>query len=226
MDLERGTLRSGSRFAARNLPHYTSYSELMQHHHKLLDHTPVKAQRIARIAGVRGASLSQTTVRFRFDSPLIESTLLDIFIDLFHEHEENSSDGFEVVTTFNAVLSSEDASTFSLFYGLDHRATNQSGAAPELSYGDPIIIKNILDVNKIPTYFDADELIRSHSNAFDNSNVRVHSFVNIVYLIYRFVAVNINRRPNQHGRSKRKKSTSHSKLSKSKSATRRSTATR
>jgi hypothetical protein len=202
MELERGTLRSGSRFAARNLPHFTSYADLIQHHQRLLSHTPAKAQRIARIANVRGGSLSQTTVRFRFDSPLIESTLWDIFNELLQEHEENSSDGFEVVTTFNAVLTNEDASSFSLFYGLDHRAGNQSGAAPELSYGNPVIIKNILDVPNIPTYFNADELIRSHSNAFDTSNVRVHSFVNVVYIIYRFVAVHVTRRPNQHGRNR------------------------
>jgi hypothetical protein len=172
----------------------------MHHHQRLLTHEPAKAQRIARIANLPNGSLSQTTVRFRFDSPLIESTLLDIFIDLFQEHEENSSDGFEVVTTFNAVLTTEDASSFSLFYGLDHSAGNQSGIAPELSYGNPVIVKNILDVKNIPTYFNAEELIRSHSHAFDTSNVRVHSFVNIVYIIYRFVAVHITQRPNQRGR--------------------------
>ena len=200
MNWERGTLRSGSRYAARNLPHYTSYKELMHHHQRLLSHVPAQAQRLARIADVQGGSLSQTTVRFRFDSPLIESTLQDKFIELFQEHGENSSDGFEVVVTFNAVLTNEDASSYSMFYGLDHRATNQAGAAPELSFGSTIIVKNLLDVQNIPTYFDADELIRRHTRAFDSSNVRVHSFTNVVYIIYRFIATSVVRRPNQQGR--------------------------
>jgi hypothetical protein len=209
--LERGTLRSGSRFAARNFPHFTSYNELMSHHKNLLAEKPVISQRIVRIADVTTGSLSQTIVRFRFDSSVIESTLLDTFVNLFYEHEENQVDGFEVVTTFNAVLTTEDASTFSLFYGLDHRTGSRLGAAPELSYGNPVIVKNITDVRKISTFFDADELIQSHRNAFDTSNVRVHSFVNIVYIIYRFIAVKVTRRPNQDGRRKKKASSEDGK---------------
>lgn len=39
----------------------------------------------------------------------------------------------------------------------------------------------------MPTSFDFDQLIHAHRHAFENSSVYVHRFVNIVYLIYRFV---------------------------------------
>jgi hypothetical protein len=120
-------------------------------------------------------------------STIIQPTLRRVFFDLFNEHSETSSSGFEVVVTFNAVLTSPDSSTFSMFYGHDHRASNVGGAAPELKYGLTTVVTVLEDVDKIPTLFDSDQLIRAHQHAFENSNVRVHSFVNIIYLIYRFI---------------------------------------
>jgi len=188
--MERGELRSGGRFAARNQPYYTSAKELMSHHKRLLSTEPAVAHRLTAIAtGRRGSSgtLSQTTVRFRVDSPVIKSTLKEIFASLFQTVSESRSEGFEVVVTFNAVLCNQDASSFSLFYGVDHRATNESGVAPELKYGDTGIVRSVADVDKLPVFFDVEGLLRSHRNAFQSSNLRIHSFVNIVYLIYHYV---------------------------------------
>jgi hypothetical protein len=198
-DLERGSLRSGARFAARNRPHYSSYRELISHHSRLLENEPAITHRVARIADSRSGNLIQTTVRFRFDSPLIYSTLREVFNELFREHEESSTEGFEVVVTFNAVLTDQESSTFSLFYGQDHRASNDSGAAPELSYGSTLVVRSMLDVGQIPTSFDSETLVRSHRSAFAHSNVSVHSFVNVIFLIYRYVRSDKTSRPSARG---------------------------
>ena len=127
---ERGTLRSGQRFAARNQAYYTSVAELLSHHQRLLAEEPAISTRATRIAGLSVGSLLQTSVRFRFDSSIIRPTLRRIFFDLFREHTLGGETGFEVVVTFNAVLSHSAGPSFSLFYGHDHRASNIAGAAP------------------------------------------------------------------------------------------------
>lgn len=185
--MERGTLRSGERFAARNNPYYTSVQELLAHHQRLLADEPAVTTRATRIAGLSVGSLLQTTVRFRFDSSVVRSTLRRIFFDLFREHTLGSETGFEVVVTFNAVLSHASGSSFSLFYGHDHRASNIAGAAPELKYGATTLVKVLADVDSIPAEFDQVALLQSHRRAFESSDVSIHSFVNIVYLIYRYV---------------------------------------
>ena len=130
--MERGNLRSGTRFAARNLNYYPTVKELLDHHKRLLSHQPAITTRATRIAGLNFGSLLQTTVRFRFDSTIIKSTLRAVFFNLFREHTPGADTGFEVVVTFNAILaSSAEQNTYSLFYGHDHRADNLSGAAPE-----------------------------------------------------------------------------------------------
>jgi len=49
------------------------------------------------------------------------------------------------------------------------------------------VVKKSLDVDKLPIVFDTQQLMHSHQRAFAHSNLRLHSFVNIVYLIYRYV---------------------------------------
>jgi hypothetical protein len=185
--MERGELRSGSRFAARNFNYYTTVKELLEHHKKLLDHHPAITTRATRIAGLNFGSLLQTTVRFRFDSSIIRSTLRAVFFNLFREHTQGAESGFEVVVTFNAILTSEKEKTFSLFYGHDHRADNRSGAAPELKYGATTVVRLLADVDTIPMSFEQQNLIDSHRRAFEDSSIKIHEFINIVYLIYRFV---------------------------------------
>jgi len=189
--MERGSLRSGTRFAARNLNYYPTVRELLQHHQRLLSHEPAVTTRAARIAGLNFGSLLQTTIRFRFNSTIIRSTLRAVFFNLFREHTPRPDSGFEVVVTFNAILvSTSEQTTYSLFYGHDHRADNLSGAAPELKYGSTTVVRFLSDVDNIPVSFEQESLIAAHRGAFESSNVRIHEFLNIVYLVYRFVDTN------------------------------------
>ena len=189
--MERGNLRSGTRFAARNLNYYSTVKELLEHHKRLLSHQPAITTRATRIAGLNFGSLLQTTVRFRFNSTIIRATLRSVFFNLFREHTPGPDTGFEVVVTFNAILaSSAEQTSYSLFYGHDHRADNLSGAAPELKYGATTVIRFLSDVDTIPVSFEQESLIAAHRRAFETSNVRIHEFINIVYLIYRFVDTN------------------------------------
>jgi len=185
---ERGTLRSGSRFASRNTSHFSSFRELLLVHKKLLDPEPAVSTRIARIGESKIGSLLLTTIRFRFDFSAIAYRLRVELLDLFREHSQNRNDGFEVVVTFNAVLTNQDETSFSVFYGQDFRANNSSGAAPELKYGEVIVVKSIADISKIPTTFDSEELAISHRRAFENSNVKIFKFLNVVYLVIRFLS--------------------------------------
>ena len=189
---ERGTLRSGERFAARNIAFYKSEKELLDHHKRLLEQEPAVTTRATRIAGLNFGSLLQTTVRFRFDSTVIRPTLRRVFFELFREHTLSADSGFEVVVTFNAILtnqSDQSNPSFSIFYGHDHRADNISGAAPELKFGTTTIVRHLADVDTIPVDFESDSLLRQHRRAFESSSVSIHKFINIIYLIYRYVDV-------------------------------------
>jgi hypothetical protein len=187
--MERGVLRSGSRFAARNIAFATSVEQLMSTHKRLTAKEPAIATKVVRIAGHNVGSLIQTTVRFHFDSAIIKSTLRKVFFNLFQEHTVSPDSGFEVVVTFNAIIADSTGGSYSIFYGHDQRAGNKSGAAPELKFGETVVVKLLEDVDNIPTSFDQETLIASHRGAFQDSNVHIHSFVNIVYLIYRYVDI-------------------------------------
>jgi hypothetical protein len=184
---ERGVLRSGSRFAARNTSYFSTLRELYAVHKRLLDNEPAVSTRIARVGESRNGSLLLTTIRFRFDYPAIAYRLRLELLELFRQHSQNNREGFEVIVTFNAVLTNHDQTSFSVFYGQDFRAGNNSGAAPELKYGDTVVVKTISDISKIPTSFDADSLIASHRRAFETSNVKIFKFLNIVFLVVRFL---------------------------------------
>lgn len=81
----------------------------------------------------------------------------------------------------------QDLHTYCVFFGQDFRQDSPYGASPEFRHGDPIIVKTLSDVKKIPTKFDFQQLIESHRDAFDRSNVRVAYFINVVYIIYKFI---------------------------------------
>jgi hypothetical protein len=194
-DAERGDLRSGARFAARNTSYFATLKELYATHKRLLAPEPVVSTRIARVGESKIGSLLLTTIRFRFDYAAVAYRLRLELLDLFREHTQNTTDGFEVVVTFNAVLTNQNQTSYSVFYGQDFRAGNNSGAAPELKYGDTIVVNNISDIGKIPTLFDADALFASHRRAFENSNVKIFKFLNIVYLVIRFLDDSSERAP-------------------------------
>lgn len=187
--MERGTLRSGKRFATRNRPFYSSLRELFQHHPRLLSTVPAVSTEVLRVGSGRQGNLLQTTVRFRADHQSVYHDLRQIFLELFREHTENSLDGFEVVTVFNAVLTNSDRSTFSVFYGHDYSVENSSGAAHELRHGlAPVVVRSLEDVKSVPTNFDLEEVVRRHRLAFDQSNVVVERILNIVYLVRRLLS--------------------------------------
>lgn len=183
----RGDLRSGKRFAAKNQPYYTSLRELLAQHPRLTSAEPAVATRFLRIGDDRRGSLIRTTVRFRTDYPDIKHRLRQVFLDLFREHTENSSDGFEVVITFNAVLTNSARTTFSVFFGQDFGAENLTGAASQLKFAEPLRVSSLSDVANIPTEINLDQLISTHRLAFENSNVHIEKIINVVYLIKRFV---------------------------------------
>ena len=188
MERNRGSTRSGIQYSALNNAHYTSVQELMSHHRRLLEQEPASTTRAGVIVGAqRHVTLLQTTLRFRFDSPLIAMTLHNIFIDLFQEQPVNGIDGFEVVITFNVILHNQDSGTYSLFYGQDHRRDNAGGAARELGHERSYVIRNLIEVNQLPTQFNEQDLLLENQLAFDHSNLSIHSFVNVIFLIYQFV---------------------------------------
>jgi hypothetical protein len=179
---ERGVLRSGSRFAAQNTSYFSTLKELYAVHKRLLDNEPAVSTRIARVGESKIGSLLLTTIRFHFDYPAIAYRLRLELLELFRQHTQNNREGFEVVVTFNAVLTNQNQTSFSVFYGQDN-----SGAAPKLKHGDTVVVKTISDISKIPTSFDADSLIASHRRAFETSNVKIFKFLNIVFLVVWFL---------------------------------------
>lgn len=188
MERDRGSTRSGIRYSALNTAHYSSVQELMSHHRRLLSVEPASTTRAGIIVGAnRHLTLLQTTLRFRFDSPLISVTLHNTFIDLFQEVSSNGLEGFEVVITFNAILHNQDSATYSLFYGQDHRRDNVGGVAKELGYSKNYIVRNMMDVDLIPSNFNEQQLLEEHQHSFEHSNLSIHSFVNVIFLIYQFV---------------------------------------
>ena len=185
--IQRGALRSGRRFAAKNQAYYSTVKELLSNHSKLIAREPAIATRFLKIADNNRGSLIRTTVRFRPDYPHIAHKLREVFLDLFREHSENSVDGFEVVVTFIAVLTNSYRTTFSVFYGQDFGFDNLSGASNQLRHSDPVVVKSLLDVEKIPTQLDLDSILAAHRHSFESSNVRIDQILNVVYLIRRFV---------------------------------------
>jgi hypothetical protein len=166
--------------------------ELLAHHSNLLLAGPVVTERVFRVGGERGqqrGNLTQTTIRFRADLPpdQIRTSLTRVFLGLLRGHEELETDGFEVVLTFNAAVTNSERTSFSVFYGHDHSAQNYSGAAPELRYGEPYLVRSLADVDRLPVTFDFETLAANHRNSFENSDVQIERFLNIIFLVYRYV---------------------------------------
>jgi hypothetical protein len=177
-------LRSGTRYQARNQPFYTSVRELLQHHQRLISENPAVTQQLAVIE--RSGTLIQTTIRFPIQSQIIQTSLREVFTELLAQLQPNQH--YEVLITFNAILHHPNRGTYSLFYGHDFKKTNLGGRARELSFYDTsTIVQNPFDVNRIPVNIDYDRMLREHRDVFEDSGVYIHSFVNIIYLVYKYI---------------------------------------
>lgn len=123
----------------------------------------------------------------------IQTSLQDIFTELLPQLKHNEH--YEVLITFNAILHNPNQGTYSLFYGHDFRRDNHGGRARELSFCDSsTIVRSPFDVNRIPIFIDYDRLLHEHRDVFQDSNVHIHSFVNIIYLVYKYVPSVIRQR--------------------------------
>lgn len=186
--VERGATRSGARFAARNVPFYSTLRELLSHHQQLLQPGPVVSTRYAAVGSSRG-TLLQTTIRFRSDHADIRAGLQREFSNLFRLVPANApGDGFEVVVTFNAVVSDSSGTNYSVFYGQDYGSSGGSagGARRDLRYGSSYLVSHPDDVSALPVQFDFDLLAQTTRLHFDNSDLRIVRFLNVVYLVYQF----------------------------------------
>lgn len=188
--LEGGQTRSGALYSKRNVPYYSSVKELLSHHKRLLSTEPAITTKYFTLSSKTG-TLSQTTVRLRTDCENTSQVLKDVFLDLFRQTEFESRDAFEVVITFNAILTNREGNSFSVYFGHDYRAGNAFGASSRLryDYGDEpstFIVKSLSDVAHLPTSFNFEDLVARHRHSFDDSDVRVLRFLNIIYLIYQF----------------------------------------
>ena len=180
----RGATRSGARFTVRNQPHYSSLRQLVSHHRRLFDTRPVVTTNWAAVGSSSAGLLRQTTIRFAAGHADIAGDLRQIFLDLFRT--SGVGDGFEVITTFNVVLSNHQSTSFSVFYGHDYRQDSKTGSHEGLTHGRPVLVSGLDDVSNLPTSFDFESLSRLHRQAFQDSDVRVVKFLNIVYLVYQY----------------------------------------
>jgi len=185
---ERGQTRSGRRFGELNRGYPRSERELLQRHRSLLEPFAGPSTRRFHLASGAG-DLLQTTVRYSPSYQGVRGHLRSVFSGLFREHVEARNAGFEVVVTFNVILTNAERTTFSVYYGQDYRATSSHGVHPALGdgSGQPTLVQTLRDVENIPIQFDLDRVVRNLRAAFTSSDVVVHRVLNLVYLIYRFV---------------------------------------
>ena len=185
---ERGALRSGRRFAALNKPYPSTEAELLKRHQKLLEPKAGPFTQRFRIGNNLG-DITQTVIRYSPTYPNIATDLRNCFHILFREAGgEDPRAGFEVSVTFNAILTNQDGTSFSIFYGQDYKPTSDHGVSSKLKgVENAVLVQTLGDLKNVPTSFDLQEVINSSRMACLSSNVRVHKIINIVYLIYRFV---------------------------------------
>lgn len=186
---ERGQTRSGRQFAALNRGYPSTERELLGRHRSLLQ--PYSAPSTRRFhLSTGGGDLLQTTVRYSPGYQGIRGHLRGVFTDLFREHLDGGAGnaGFEVVVTFNVILSNAQRNSFSVYYGQDYRATSVRGVHPAVTgaTGQPTLVSTLRDVDNIPVQFDLDQVVRRLTAAFTSSDVVVYRVLNVVYLIYRF----------------------------------------
>lgn len=131
--MSRGLTRSGKAYIRQNLSYYNSIQELKSHHTRLFNENLAVSSRFVRLTN--RAVVNQTTARTIFNNSNNFQRIDSVFEDLFSQINQSAEfHGFECVITFNAILANKELSSFSVFYGVDFRETNEAGSAPELRY--------------------------------------------------------------------------------------------
>lgn len=108
-DAVASTSASASRLQhrRRNRPHFESVHQLLQSHRRLVNVKVEITTRESSVADIVRHSLLQTVIRMHVSVKNKRETLRNYFFDLFREHSESLLDGFEVVTSFNAILANQ-----------------------------------------------------------------------------------------------------------------------
>lgn len=188
--------RSGRQYIPANRPFFASKQQLLSCHRRLTSQIPAIETRTYVVAGSK-YTLSETTARFhhssssKFIRQVLKKAINVLRADLgasaqLPPSSSSSKLQLEVNVTFNAILHNPDLDSWSIFYGLDYASKNSTGIRKELAYGDTIIINQPKDVGSIPTSFDMSDVLEKCRFGFSDSNVYVHSILNIVYLMYKF----------------------------------------
>ena len=89
--------------------------------------------------------------------------------------------GYDVVLTANAVLvgGTEVNPSYSLYFGQDFSDCRERS----ITEGGLVKVEEEADLDKVPTYFGLEEFSRHFERVFWDTSVRVHSLVNLVYLL-------------------------------------------
>lgn len=93
----------------KNVKFHATYKALVKAHSKLFEDKIRTSFRELKLAKLSKGSLHQTTISIPAgrSSRDIAQILRDHFLELFREHSESPNSGFEVVTTFNAILTNQ-----------------------------------------------------------------------------------------------------------------------
>jgi hypothetical protein len=132
----------------------------------------------------RNAGLAEATLRLPFDHPDIMGELVRAFKELVETYGRGS---FDVVVTANVVLKGLGEKTYRVFFGQDYSKASSSGHQADYAMNAEIV-RDMSDVSNLRTDYDQRDFENVFFNYFENSNVYVHSMINLVYIMRRHLA--------------------------------------
>jgi hypothetical protein len=133
--------------------------------------------------------LAEATLRLPFAHGDYRGELLKAFKLLFALYGDGV---FDVVTTANVVLVGTEKETYRVFYGQDFgkESNNRSFALNNVVHH----VKDLSDATRLRTSFNQSHFEKMFFGNFEDSDVRVHSMINVVYIIRRFLGDYANQR--------------------------------
>ena len=90
---------------------------------------------------------------------------------------------FDVVVTGNAILVGNTRRRYYLFFGQDFSGFKQR----EVTLRKAKVVASLGDALNLRTIFTVEEFAEQFRRGFPNSDVSVHSLVNVVYLVRRYM---------------------------------------